>query len=144
VLKSGIHVAGIGTKIDNLVTEITKINLPPSVASTFENSIYKTVTTNQSVTLNRAFGNQAYLKGGFATTKANATRSELALLDEWNNSMRFEATIDIPVGQTLNIGKVAPQTSTNGLQTLAGGGDQILMPQNWNYQSWVTKVATCA
>lgn len=100
------------TKIDNLVTEITKINLPPSVASTFENSVYKTVTTNQSVTLNRAFGNQAYLKGGFATTKANATRSELALLDEWNNSMHFEATIDIPAGQTLNIGKVAPQTST--------------------------------
>jgi hypothetical protein len=40
----------------------------------------------------------------------------------------------------LNIGKVAPQTSTNGLQTLAGGGDQILMPQNWNYQNWVTKI----
>lgn len=131
---------GMGTLIDNFVTEITQLNLPPNVASTFENSAFKTVSTNQSITLNRAFGDQAYLKGGFATTKANATRSELALLDEWNNSMRFEATIQVPQGATLNIGKVAPQVSSDGLQTLIGGGDQILLPQNWNYQNWVTSV----
>ena len=54
--------------------------------------------------------------------------------------MRFEAKIEVPTGQTLNIGKVAPQTSSNGLQTLTGGGDQILMPQNWNAQQWVREV----
>jgi hypothetical protein len=53
--------------------------------------------------------------------------------------MRFEATINIPADVKMNIGKVGPQTSTNGLQTLAGGGDQVILPFQWNTQ-WVTKV----
>jgi len=129
-----------GTRIDDLVTDITKVNLPPSIASTFTENAYRTVKTNLPIPLNRVFGNQAKLKGGFATTKANATRDELALLDEWNNSMRFEAKINVPSGQTLNIGKVAPQTSSSGSQILSGGEDQILMPQNWNPQNWVDQV----
>ena len=129
-----------GTRIDDLVTDVAKINLPPSVASTFNESAYRTVRTNQSIPLNRVFGNEAKLKGGFATTSANATRNELALLDEWNNSMRFEAVINVPSGQTLNIGKVGAQTSSNGSQILTGGGDKILMPQNWNPQNWVQQV----
>ncbi len=129
-----------GTKIDDAVVDITKVDLPPLVANTFTDGAYRTVKTIEPVSLNRAFGGDAKLNGGFATTKANATRGELALLDEWNNTMRFEAKINVPSGQTLNIGKVAPQTSSNGLQTLTGGEDQILMPQNWNVQSWVGEI----
>ena len=128
------------TSIDDLVTETSKVDLPGSISSTFTDGVYRTVVTNSKITLYRSFGDEAYLKGGFATTKAGATRSEVALLDEWNNSMRFEATIEIPAGQRLNIGKVAPQTSSDGLQKLSGGGDQILMPQTWNPESWVKNV----
>ena len=129
-----------GTKIDDVVEDIARIDLPPSVANTFTDGAYRTVKTKSPVNLNRGFGGDAKLGGGFATTKPNATRNELALLDEWNNNLRFEAKIEVPTGQTLNIGKVAPQTSSNGLQTLTGGGDQILMPQNWNTRQWVKEV----
>ncbi|MEC3907485.1 hypothetical protein VOI54_10680 [Tamlana sp. 2201CG12-4] len=129
-----------GTRIDDAVVDITKVDLPPSVANTFTDGAYRTVKTSEPVSLNRAFGGDAKLNGGFATTKVDATRSELALLDEWNNTMRFEAKIDVPSGETLNIGKVAPQTSSDGLQTLAGGGDEILMPQNWDAQNWVGEI----
>ncbi len=88
----------------------------------------------------RVFGDQAYLKGGFATTKAGASRQELALLSEWNNSMRFEASVIVPQGQVLNIGKVASQTGSSNAEFLAGGGDQILLPQNWNYENWSSKI----
>jgi len=43
----------------------------------------------------------------------------------------YEATIVVPKGQILNIGKVAPQTIKSTGTVLDGGADQILMPQNW-------------
>jgi filamentous hemagglutinin len=73
------------------------------------------------------------------TTKSGATREELALLDEWNNSMRFEAEISIPKDTKLNIGKVGPQTSGNGAQTVSGGGEQMIMPFQWDLQ-WINKI----
>ena len=74
------------------------------------------------------------------TTKTNATRNELALLDEWDNSMRFEAKIKVPKDETLHIGFAAEQTSSNGLQKLTGGGDQVILPENWNLNTWVDEV----
>lgn len=53
--------------------------------------------------------------------------------------MRFEATINIPSGTKMNIGKVGPQTSTDGLQTLSGDGDQVILQYQWNIQ-WVSKI----
>ena len=53
--------------------------------------------------------------------------------------MQFEATINIPSGSKMNIGKVGSQTSKNGLQTLGGGADQLILPYKWNTQ-WVTKI----
>jgi hypothetical protein len=127
------------TKLDNAVTVLQKESLFGNDALTFLDAEYRTVQSAQQITTYRAFGGNAKVGGSFVTTKAGATKAELALLDEWNNSMRFEATINIPSGTKMNIGKVGPQTSTNGLQTLAGGGDQVILPFQWNTQ-WVTKV----
>ena len=53
--------------------------------------------------------------------------------------MRFEATIDVPINTKMNIGKVGPQNSTDGLQTLAGKGDQVILPYQWN-KKWVSRI----
>jgi len=74
-----------------------------------------------------AFGGNAKVGGTFVTTTKGATRNELAVLDDWN-SMRFEAKIEIPTQTKLNIGKVGPKTSDDGLQVLTGGGDQVILP----------------
>lgn len=54
--------------------------------------------------------------------------------------MRFEAKIKVSKDETLHLGFAAEQTSTNGLQKLTGGGDQIILPQNWSINSWVEEV----
>jgi hypothetical protein len=61
-----------------------------------------------------------------------------ALLPEWNNSREFEATLEVPAGQILNVGTVAPQTTMSGA-VLPGGADQILLPRDWP-SSWVQNV----
>ncbi|MFN7911686.1 MAG: hypothetical protein ACK5QC_07655 [Bacteroidota bacterium] len=144
-MKAGTYVSGIGnfgkysTKLDDAVTVLQKESLFGNTASTFLDAEYRTVQSTKQVSVYRAFGGNAKLGGTFVTTTKDATRTELALLDEWNNSMRFEATINVPSGIKMNIGKVGPQTSTNGLQTLEGGGDQVVLPFQWNNQ-WVTKI----
>src|SRR5690606_38193996 len=114
--------------------------LPPQVVNSFKYSLYKTVKTTMPITLTRTFGGTAKLKGTFASTKLNESREKLALLDEWDNSMRFEATIEVPENTQLNLGKVGPQTSSNGNQYLAGGADQVLLPLQWTPSLWVSKV----
>jgi hypothetical protein len=136
-----VRIGKYSTSIDNLVTEIPKAYLPQSVVETFTDGFYRTVTTNHEITLYRGFGSpNAYLKGSYSTTIQNATRNELAILDEWGNSLRFEAKIEVPTGQTLNIGKVEKQISSDGLQNLSGGADQVLLPQNWDCQNWVKAI----
>jgi hypothetical protein len=139
VLQGAGNFGKYSTKLDNAVTVLQKESLFGNDALTFLDAEYRTVQSAQQITTYRAFGGEARIGGTFVTTKASSTKAELALLDEWNNSMRFEATINIPSGTKMNIGKVGPQTSTNGLQNLAGGGDQVILPFQWNTQ-WVTKV----
>lgn len=139
VLQAAGSFGKYSTKIDNAVSVLQKENLFANDALTFLDGEYRTVQTTQQVTTYRNFGGIAKVGGTFVTTKTGASKVELALLDEWNNSMRFEATINIPSVNKINIGIVGPQTSTNGLQTLAGGGDQIILPYQWNTQ-WVSKI----
>ena len=127
------------TKVDDAVRIVQKEELFGNQATTFLDSEYRTVLTNNQVSVYRTFGGDAKAGGGFVTTKSGATREELALLDEWNNSMRFEAEITIAEDAKLNIGKVGPQTSTNGSQTLTGGGEQIILPYQWDLQ-WISKI----
>ena len=137
----GEVVGDYSTIIDNSVSEILHDFLPPQVSSTFKNDFYKTVKTQREITLYRQFGEpNAFLKENYATTIKNATRDELAILDEWQNNMRFEVEIRVPVDIKLNIGKVQMQTSADGTQILNGGADQILMPQEWDFTNWVQKI----
>jgi hypothetical protein len=49
-----------------------------------------------------------------------------------------EAVIEIPKGTELNIGKVEKQITQTGT-VLKGGGDQILLPQNWP-KEWIKEI----
>ena len=130
------------TAIDGSVRAAPRQELPPSLAATFEDGAYRTVETTEAVTLYRVYGHSAAQGGGFATTSTSGNRInaalESALLPEWKNSREFEATIEVPAGQILNIGTVAPQTTMSGA-VLPGGADQILLPRDWP-SSWVQNV----
>jgi len=116
--------------------------LAPWLRNTFADGEYATVITNESVRLYRKFGgtgNQAKVDGGFASTVQGASRSETAVFKQWS-TMRFEAQIDVPEGQVLNIGKVAAQRSASGNRVYhSGGADQVLLPQDYP-TSWITSV----
>lgn len=127
------------TKIDHAVIVLPKESLFGNDALTFLDAEYRTVKATQDVTAYRVFGGNAKVGGTFVTTESGVTRAELALLDEWNNSMRFEATINIPIGTKMNIGKVGSQKSTSGAQSLPGGADQVILPYQWN-TDWVTRI----
>ncbi|MCC3866899.1 hypothetical protein K0039_01645 [Terrisporobacter mayombei] len=60
------------------------------------------------------------------------------LLPSWGNSRMYEAVIEVPKGEILNIGKVAEQITESGSK-LAGGGDQVVLPLNWDSR-WITKI----
>ena len=130
------------TGIDHQVTEIEKANLPPWIGDSFTDGAFRTVKTNEEVTLYRTFGHSADAGGGFATTvpAQNRIQAKLdtALLPEWKNSRMYEATIKVPEGETLNIGKVAEQYTMSGTK-FKGGGDQVLLPQNWPLE-WISDV----
>jgi hypothetical protein len=130
------------TGIDGSVTPAPRQELPESLAATFADGEYRTVETTEDVTLYRVYGHSAEQGGAFATTSSSGNRinaaMESALLPEWKNSREFEATIEVPAGQILNIGTVAPQTTMSGA-VLPGGADQILLPRDWP-TSWVQSV----
>ena len=103
--------------------------LPRSIGSqadNFSGGAYQTVRTTEETVIYRSFGGDARLQGGYATPTQGASRSDLAIEPDWGNSMRFEATVIVPRGTTLNVGTAGPQA------TLPGGGSQILMPRGWN------------
>ncbi|WP_430612005.1 fibronectin type III domain-containing protein [Flavobacterium sp. JP2137] len=137
--KGGGKFGAYSTKIDDFVEVLAKEDLYGDIASTFLHSEYRTVKTTTQIETYRSFGGDANIGGTFVTSTKGASKGELALLDEWNNSMRFEATINVPSATKMHIGKVGPQTSTNGLQTLVGGSDQIILPYQWDTK-WVTKI----
>ena len=128
----------IQTRISQQVMLTTKQKLPPAIVDTFKNGMYQTVTTKEPITVYRKFGGtdkQAKLLGGYATTISNAGRSETAVYPRWS-SMQFEAVIEIPKNQSINIGKVAPQPLNKKIPKYRGGEDQILLPVNYPI-SWV-------
>ena len=127
-----------GTAIDNKVRVINKARLNIGTAQTFKNGNYQTVMTNQNVLVYRKFGggaNQGKLLGAYATTQPNANRNDTAVYPKWS-TYRFEAQIEIPQGQIINIGKVGAQPPNNPNPKYRGGADQILMPVGYPF-SWV-------
>lgn len=132
------------TAIDDSVTVIDKQELPESLGNTFTDGEYRTVVTNEDITLYRDFGFKAYSDGGFATTSpaqsAIQARIDSALLPEWKNSIEYEEEIVVPKGTVLQVGKVAPQVTKGGI-TLTGGADQVILPIGWD-TNWVKGVRT--
>jgi len=134
------------TKIDGQVKEIPKVALPESLSSTFTNSEYRTVETQEDVKLYRTYGGEAREGGAFATTEPSnseeESRQKTALLPEWGNSCKYEVEITVPKGEILNIGTAEKQIDSVTGKVYCGGGDQILLPPNWfeNHPDWITNV----
>jgi RHS repeat-associated protein len=134
------------TAIDDKVTVVDKNNsVPEWMRETFMDSHYRTVVTNEDITLYRVFGGTARPQGAFATTMpaGNRIQSKIdsALLPEWKNSREYEAEIIIPKGTKLDIGKVAPQTIDETGTVLKGGADQVLLPRDWPDQ-WIVSISS--
>ena len=135
-----------GTIIDDKVVEIEKQKLPNFIADSFADGEYRTVVSTEPITLYRTFGGQADAGGSYATTTPSSseseTRQDLALLPEWGNSCQYEAKITVPEGTILNVGKVAKQIDFSDGTIYKGGGDQVLLPQNWfeEHPDWITDI----
>ncbi len=117
--------------------------MPSWLIDTYKDGQYRTVVTNEEITVYRAFGYNAETGGAFATSSPaikSTDKVDSAILPEWKNTLRYEAEIVIPKGTTLNIGRVGEQYTMSGAK-LAGNADQFLLPQNWNL-SWTKSIRT--
>ena len=130
------------TKIDSKVTVVEKQELPSWLIDTYKEGVYRTVVTNEDITVYRSFGYNAEAGGAFATSSPAVnriqTKVDSAILPEWKNTLRDEAEIVIPKGTTLNIGRVGEQFTMSGTR-LAGDADQFLLPQNWDL-NWIKSI----
>ncbi|WP_234121346.1 hypothetical protein [Clostridium hydrogenum] len=130
------------TLIDGKVKEIEKSYLPNTLSKTFTDSNYRTVITEEKIIVYRTFGGRADAGGSFVTTVPAESRIQAkidtALLPSWGNSRMYEAVIEVPKGEILNIGKVAEQTTESGAK-LVGGGDQVVLPLNWDL-NWIKEI----
>ena len=130
------------TLIDGKVKEIEKSYLPNTLSKTFTDSNYRTVITEEKIVVYRTFGGRADAGGSFVTTVSAESRIQAkidtALLPSWGNSRMYEAVIEVPKGEILNIGKVAEQTTESGAK-LVGGIDQVVLPLNWDL-NWIKEI----
>ena len=154
ISESGVNIRGAGdesgsntfgnysTKIDSKVTVVEKQELPSWLIDTYKEGVYRTVVTNEDITVYRSFGYNAEAGGAFATSSPAVnriqTKVDSAILPEWKNTLRYEAEIVIPKGTTLNIGRVGEQFTMSGTR-LAGDADQFLLPQNWDL-NWIKSI----
>ncbi|MCY7762836.1 T7SS effector LXG polymorphic toxin [Bacillus spizizenii] len=130
------------TSIDHRVKEVEKQNLPGWISESFTDSNYRTVITEENINFYRTFGGSARVNGSFVTTSPAGNRINAkintALVPDWKNSREFEAVIEVPKGQILNIGRVEKQYTKTGT-LLKGEGDQILLPQGWPSE-WIKEI----
>ena len=143
VVERGSNTFGnYSTKIDSKVTVVEKQELPSWLIDTYKDGVYRTVVTNEDITVYRSFGYNAEAGGAFATSSPAVnriqTKVDSAILPEWKNTLRYEAEIVIPKGTTLNIGRVGEQFTMSGTR-LAGDADQFLLPQNWDL-NWIKSI----
>ena len=131
------------TQIDAKVTVVEKVKLPEALAKTFTDGQYRTVVTNEEITVYRVFGYNARSNGTFATTNpassAIQAKIDSAILPEWKNSLQYEAEIIVPKGTILNIGRVEEQFTLSGTR-LVGNADQILLPLGWDDLNWIKSI----
>ncbi|GGE54843.1 hypothetical protein [Priestia taiwanensis] len=122
------------TAIDDKVKVIEKVDLADWISESFTDGNYRTVVTEENITFYRTYGGGAKASGAFVTTSQAGNRINAkistALVPDWKNSRQYEAVIEVPKGQILNIGRVEKQYTKTGA-LLEGDGDQILLPQGW-------------
>ena len=130
------------TSIDDKVKVIEKVDLPDWIRDSFTDGNYRTVITEENITFYRTFGGGAKANGSFVTTSPAGNRInakiDTALVPNWKNTREFEAVIEVPKGQILNIGRVEKQYTKTGA-LLKGDGDQILLPQGWPSE-WIKDI----
>jgi len=126
------------TLIDDKVKIVEKEILYGNQAETFLNSEYATAELLEDVLTYRRFGGNAKLGGSYVSTADKLTREELALVEEFNNSMRFEAIIKVPKGEKINIGKVGPWPPK--APEYMGGADQVILKYNYPENAWVQSI----
>jgi len=130
------------TSIDDKVKVIEKVDLPDWIRDSFTDRNYRTVITEENITFYRTFGGGAKANGSFVTTSPAGNRInakiDTALVPDWKNTREFEAVIEVPKGQILNIGRVEKQYTKTGA-LLKGDGDQILLPQGWPSE-WIKDI----
>ena len=122
------------TAIDDKVKVFEKVDLADWISESFTDSNYRTVVTEENIKFYRTYGGGAKASGAFVTTSPAGNRLNAkvstALVPDWKNSRQYEAVIEVPKGQVLNIGRVEKQYTKTGA-LLEGNGDQILLPQGW-------------
>lgn len=96
---------------------------------------FRTVESEEDVTLYPVFVGKADTVGGFVITHRRSARLEprwiLLCSPAWKNTRTYEAAIRIPKGTVLNIGKVAPSFVKESQALFHGGVDQALIPCVW-------------
>ncbi|MBT9248360.1 ribonuclease YeeF family protein [Bacillus halotolerans] len=130
------------TSIDHKVKVIKKQNLQDWISDSFTDGKYRTVITEENINFYRTFGGTAKINGSFVTTSPAGNRINAkintALVPDWKNSREYEAVIEVPKGQILNIGRVEKQYTKTGT-LLKGEGDQILLPKDWPSE-WIKEI----
>ena len=126
------------TQIDGKIRIIGKEALYGNQAETFFNSEYATAELVEDIMTYRRFGGNAKLGGSYVSTVEKLSREELALVEEFNNSMRFEAIIKVPKGEKINIGKVGPWPPK--ATEYMGGADQIILKYGYPEHAWVHSI----
>lgn len=133
-INHGVNFGKYSTSIDDKVKVIKKEDLPGWIKSSFSDGNYRTVITEEDITFYRTYGGEAKANGSFVTTSPAGNRInakiDAALVPDWKNTREFEAVIEVPKGQILNIGRVEKQYTKTGT-ILEGDADQILLPQDW-------------
>jgi len=131
-------VGKLGTLIDSKIIIVEKVDIGVTRAKTFLNSEYVTGELLEDVKMYRRFGGDAKLGGTYASTVENLSREDLALVEEFNNSMRFEATFKVPRGEKVNIGKVGPWPPK--APEYMGGADQVILKYGYPENVWVESI----
>ena len=135
----GIVKIKLKTLIDNKIKILPKEKLYGTQAETFLNSEYRIAEATEEIFTYRRFGGSAKLGGSYVSTSAKLSRDELALVKDFNNSMRFEAVIKIPKGEKLAVGKVGPWPPK--APEFMGGADQIIISRyGYPENVWVESI----
>ncbi|MEB6548557.1 hypothetical protein MXL46_05475 [Heyndrickxia sporothermodurans] len=141
-IDNGVNFGRYSTCIDDKVKVIEKENLPGWISESFTDCNYRTVINEENITFYRTFGGGAKANGSFVTTSPAGNRINAkintALVPDWKNTREYEAVIEVPKGQILNIGRVEKQYTKTGA-LLVGDGDQVLLPQGWPSE-WIKEI----